>query len=79
VDARRSFEIRLDSETAGPTLNRYAHICLTKLRSHAAGVLDTGDLAALDTLLDESQPCSIVRRSDLMVRAARTTWIARRP
>jgi trans-aconitate methyltransferase len=79
VDARRPFEIRLDSATAGPALNRYAHTCLTRLRSHASDLLDTDDLTALDTLLDEVQPNSILRRRDLTMLTTRTTWIARRP
>lgn len=49
------------------------------LRSHATTALDTDDLAALDALLDETQPHSIARRDDLNVRTTRTTWIARRP
>ncbi|MEU9096760.1 class I SAM-dependent methyltransferase [Streptomyces sp. NPDC048361] len=79
VEARRPFEIALDRTQAGPALNRYAHVCLAKLRSHAATVLDTNDLATLDTLLDETQPHSIARRDDLCVRTVRTTWIGRRP
>ncbi|WP_432147089.1 hypothetical protein [Streptomyces sp. bgisy084] len=62
-----------------PTLTSYAQVCLAKLRSHATEFLDTDDLAALDTLPDETQPHSIVRRADLSVRTSRTTWIARRP
>jgi trans-aconitate methyltransferase len=79
VDAHRPFEIGLDGSQAGPALGRYAQICLTKLRSHADEALDADDLAALDALLDETQPHSILRRDDLTVRTTRTTWIARRP
>ncbi|MFG3289165.1 class I SAM-dependent methyltransferase [Streptomyces sp. NPDC048179] len=79
VEERRPFEIRLDRAQAGPALNDYAHICLTKLRSHATDVLDSDDLATWGTLLDPGQPHSIARRDDLGVCATRTTWIARRP
>ncbi|WP_020552142.1 hypothetical protein [Embleya scabrispora] len=79
VDARRPFEIGLDGSQAGPALGRYARTCLTELRSHADEALDADDLAALDTLLDETQPHGILRRDDLTVRTTPTTWIARRP
>ncbi|MFD8542755.1 class I SAM-dependent methyltransferase [Streptomyces sp. NPDC059649] len=79
VEARRTFEIRLDRTQAAPALSSYAQVCLAKLRSHATEVLDMDDLAALDALLDETQPHSIVRRDDLSMRTSRTTWIARRP
>ncbi|MFI6339906.1 class I SAM-dependent methyltransferase [Streptomyces sp. NPDC050535] len=79
VEERRPFEIRLDYAQIGPSLNAYAQICLAKLRSHATDVLEADDLAALDALLDETQPHSIARRDDLSVHTTRTTWIARRP
>lgn len=79
VEERRRFEIRLDGAQAGPALNAYAHLCLAKLRSHATDVLEADDLAALDALLDETQPQSIAVRGDLSVRTTRTTWLARRP
>jgi 2-polyprenyl-3-methyl-5-hydroxy-6-metoxy-1,4-benzoquinol methylase len=79
LEERHPFEIRLDHTQAGPSLNAYAHDCLAELRSHAASVLDADDLAALDALLDETRPHSIVRRDDLGVRTTRTTWIACRP
>ncbi|MEU9798879.1 class I SAM-dependent methyltransferase [Streptomyces sp. NPDC051000] len=79
VEERRPFEIRLDHAQAGPSLNAYAQSCLAKLRSHATDVLDADDLAALDALLDETQPQSIAHREDLRVHTTRTTWIARRP
>jgi len=79
LDAGRAFEIRVDSSQAGPSLNRYAQLVLTRLRSHAEGALSADDLAALDTLLDNAQPNGIAHRRDLTVRTTRTTWIARRP
>ncbi|MEU4986065.1 class I SAM-dependent methyltransferase [Streptomyces sp. NPDC021969] len=79
VEEVRPFEIRLDHAQAGPSLNAYAHMCLAKLRSHATDVLDADDLAALDALLDGTQPHSIAHRDDLRVHTTRTTWIARRP
>ncbi|MGW6268890.1 class I SAM-dependent methyltransferase [Streptomyces sp. NPDC055060] len=79
VEERRPFEIHLDTMQAGPALNAYAHLFLAKLRSHATDVLEADDLAALDALLDETHPRSIMRRGDLSVRTTRTTWLARRP
>ncbi|MFD9749055.1 class I SAM-dependent methyltransferase [[Kitasatospora] papulosa] len=76
---KRPFEIRLDHAQAGPSVNAYAQGFLAKLRSHATDLLDADDLAALDVLLDETQPNSIARRGDLRVHTTRTTWIARRP
>ncbi|MFC9428149.1 class I SAM-dependent methyltransferase [Streptomyces sp. NPDC056987] len=78
VDERRPFEIRLTASQAGPALGRYAQVCLTRLRSHVGDALEADDLAALDTLLDQTHPLGIVRRGDLSVRTTRTTWIARR-
>ncbi len=79
LDARRVFEIHVDGSQAGPALNRYAQLFLAKLRSHAGDALAVDDLAALDTLLDATQPNSIAHRRDLTVRTTRTTWLARRP
>ncbi|MFI2242534.1 class I SAM-dependent methyltransferase [Streptomyces chrestomyceticus] len=79
VEERRPFEIRLDGTQAGPALNTYAHLSLAKLRSHATDILQADDLAALDALLDETQPQSIAHRDDLSVRTTRTTWLAHRP
>ncbi|MGH4034062.1 class I SAM-dependent methyltransferase [Actinomycetota bacterium Odt1-20B] len=76
---KRPFEIRLDHAQAGPSVNAYAQAFLAKLRSHATDLLDADDLAALDVLLDGTQPNSIARRDDLRVHTTRTTWIARRP
>ncbi|MFJ9908916.1 class I SAM-dependent methyltransferase [Streptomyces sp. NPDC101152] len=78
VAERRRFQIRLTTSQAGQMLGRYAQVCLTKLRSHADDALEADDLAALDALLVETHPLSIVRRGDLSVRTTRTTWIARR-
>jgi len=74
----RPFEVRLDRETAGPALNRYARACLAMLRSHAESALADDDLAALDALLDDTRADSIGRRGDLTVRTTRTAWVARR-
>lgn len=79
VEARRPFEIHLRGSRTGTSLPRYAHICLSRLRSHGAGALAAEDLAALDALLDETRPNSVARRGDLTVRTTRTTWVARRP
>ncbi|MFF3013632.1 class I SAM-dependent methyltransferase [Streptomyces sp. NPDC057939] len=79
VEARRPFDIDLTAAQAGPALNRYAEVCLAKLRFHGAGSLEADDRAALDALLDDAHPYGIAGRGDLGVRTTRTTWIARRP
>ncbi|MFE9458566.1 class I SAM-dependent methyltransferase [Streptomyces californicus] len=76
---RRPYEIHLDRAQAGPRLNAYAQSSLGTLRSHAAGLLGSEDLDALDALLDETHPHGVARREDLSVRTTRTAWIARRP
>lgn len=79
LETRRPFGIDLTYAQAGPELNRYAQVCLAKLRFHADDALPAEDLAALDALLDGTRAASIARRDDLSVRTTRTTWIARRP
>jgi hypothetical protein len=41
--------------------------------------MSADDLATLDILVDSDGPDSVLRREDLVVRAARTVWVARRP
>ncbi|MFJ2771113.1 class I SAM-dependent methyltransferase [Streptomyces sp. NPDC087300] len=59
-------------------IGRYAHGSLQRIRGVAAATLPPEDLAALDELLDEDSPNSILRRDDLAVRTERTVWAARR-
>lgn len=79
LESRRQFDVRVNSEQAGPALNRYAQLFLAKLGSAAEGHLSSDDSTALKALLDEAQPDSIIRRQDLTVHTPRTTWLVRRP
>jgi hypothetical protein len=49
------------------------------MRSGLDGQLSAGDLAAFDALIDGDGPDGVLRREDLVVRAARDAWVARRP
>jgi hypothetical protein len=49
------------------------------MRTAIDGRISAADLATLDTLIDDHGPDSVLRRDDLVVRAARTGWAARRP
>lgn len=79
LESRRQFDVHVNSEQAGPALNRYAQLFLAKLYSAAEGHLSSDDSTALNALLDETQPDSIMRRRDLTVHTPRTTWLVRRP
>jgi SAM-dependent methyltransferase len=59
-------------------VGRYAVLSLSHLRGSVAQALPAEDLTALDQLLDPGRTDSILRRSDLAVRAERTVWAARR-
>ncbi|MEV6795024.1 class I SAM-dependent methyltransferase [Streptomyces sp. NPDC051320] len=78
LEERRPFAIDLRAPLPAAA-GRYAQASLRILRSHADGRLSETDLVALDTLLDGDGRHSILRRQDLTVRSARTTWAARRP
>lgn len=77
LEAQRRFEIDL-AAPLGPAVNRYAQVCLNKLRGHAAGLLDADDQAALDVLVGDGV-LGVSGRQDLTVRTGRTTWVGRRP
>ncbi|MBB4685655.1 class I SAM-dependent methyltransferase [Amycolatopsis jiangsuensis] len=62
-----------------PTIGRYALTVMRRLRAAVADQLPEEDLAALDDLLDTDSPRSLLRRTDLAVRAERHVWAARRP
>ncbi|MET9503925.1 methyltransferase [Streptomyces sp. NPDC006622] len=64
----------LRSDVAG----RYALSGLRRMRDGIASVLTAEDLTALDRLLDDDSPHSVLRRGDLTVRTERTVWAARR-
>ncbi|MFF0813937.1 class I SAM-dependent methyltransferase [Rhodococcus sp. NPDC003318] len=57
---------------------RYARHWLGRTRDFLADKLAADDLEALDRLLAEEGPDSLVRRDDLTVRGTRTAWAARK-
>ena len=76
VVEQRVFDI--DIRPAPPAANAYAHRVLTGMRNRLAEQLSAGDIAALDRLLDPGKEEFVLRRSDLVVRGARTAWAAHR-
>jgi SAM-dependent methyltransferase len=77
VEAERTVTVNL-----GPphteAVGRYALSSLRRMRPGVAHTLSPEDLTALDQLLDDQSPHSILRRGDLTVRTERTVWAARR-
>ena len=76
VAEERTFAI--DVSPAPPAANRYAHRVLSGMRNRLADRLCADDLAALDRLLDPGDEEFVLRRTDLVVRGARTAWAAHR-
>ena len=52
---------------------------LRRTRTHVDELLDAGDLAAIDILIDEDDPRGVARRPDVFVAAWREIAVARRP
>jgi SAM-dependent methyltransferase len=77
VLAERDFAIDLTPPLPAAA-GRYAQASLRRLRSGLDGLLDTGDLAALDALIDGDGPDGVLRRTDLTVRTTRTVYMAER-
>ena len=77
VEAERTLSVDLKPPLPAPA-RRYAEVTLRRLRPALDGSLVAEDLAALDLLLDDDAPESVLRREDLTVRAERTVWAARR-
>jgi SAM-dependent methyltransferase len=78
VEAERQFDIELRHplpEAAG----RYARAMLRRMRGAVGERLEADDLAVLDVLIDSDGPDGVLRRDDLVVRAERSVWMARRP
>ncbi|MER5642442.1 class I SAM-dependent methyltransferase [Kitasatospora sp. NPDC002227] len=76
--AEREFTVRLDAPAPAATA-RYAHGRLRRLSTALADRLSDEDLATLARLTDPVGPDSVLRRTDLTVRAHRSAWLARRP
>jgi hypothetical protein len=75
---KRIFVIDLPSPQPAAT-GRYATAYLGRVGPALASLLSHNDRATLATLLDNTDPRSLVRRPDLTVRATRTAWAVRRP
>lgn len=73
VEAERRFDIALRAPLPAAT-GRYARVCLQRMRHRLEGSLTTDDLADLDAAAATAED-----RDDLVVRATRTVWVARRP
>jgi ubiquinone/menaquinone biosynthesis C-methylase UbiE len=73
IETERRFDIVLRAPLPGAT-GRYAQVSLQRMRHGLDGRLDAGDLAALDAVAS-----GVLDRDDLVVRASRTVWLARRP
>jgi SAM-dependent methyltransferase len=58
--------------------NRYARAYLQLIRDRLSDRLAAEDLATLNSLLEEADPQSILRRTDLDIHGTRQAWIARR-
>lgn len=69
----------LEASPAPPGTGRYAHAWLHRARPALAERLDAADLAALDRLLADDARDGVLHRGDLVLRAGRTAWAARRP
>jgi len=78
VVTEQRFELELASPLA-PAARRYALGYLKRSRSRAESALSPDDLAALDALTSNDGPHSVLSRTDLHIRGARTLWIGRRP
>jgi SAM-dependent methyltransferase len=78
IEAERPFAIDL-APPLPASAGRYAQASLRRIRRSLDGRMSSGDLAALDTLIDSDGPHGVLQRDDLTVRAARTVWVARRP
>lgn len=78
LEAKRPFDIDLRRPLPAAT-GRYARACLRRLRAYVGALVDSEDLATLDTLIDSDGPESLLRREDLTVRTTRTVRAAERP
>ncbi|MGW7574492.1 class I SAM-dependent methyltransferase [Streptomyces sp. NPDC054765] len=77
VEDERTITVNIEGARS-EAIGRYAYGSLRRIRGVAAPALSPEDLAALDELLDNNSPNSLLRREDLAVRTERTVWAARR-
>jgi SAM-dependent methyltransferase len=78
VEEERTFEAEIRSPLP-ERAKRFAQVSLGRTRERVADRLSAEDLALLDGLLNIDSPESLMRRDDLVVRASRIGWAARRP
>ncbi|MFE9426873.1 class I SAM-dependent methyltransferase [Kitasatospora sp. NPDC006697] len=78
VEPERRFTVELASPLPDPAA-RYARLVLARNRERLGDQLGAADLEVLDALIDGPGPENVLRRSDLLVRAERRVWVARRP
>jgi SAM-dependent methyltransferase len=76
--AERAFGIELSAPLPAAA-GRFAQAYLRRTRTHLDGALAGDDLAALDVLIADDGPGSVLRRQDLTIRGTRTLWTATRP
>jgi SAM-dependent methyltransferase len=76
VEAQRTITVDVNRAKSSAVVD-YAYTALTRMRAGVGSLLDPEDLAELDKLLDTDGPESILRRSDIAVRAERAVWAAR--
>ena len=56
---------------------RNAHTFLSRMRESLEDELTAADFHTLEVLLDDSDPRSVLARTDLSMRGSRTAWAAR--
>lgn len=78
VRAARVFDAEECPPVREPTRS-YARALFGMFAGAARDRLDAADVAALDVLLDDTDPRGLARREDLTLRATRRTWAAERP
>ncbi|MGH3155080.1 MAG: class I SAM-dependent methyltransferase [Streptosporangiaceae bacterium] len=78
IVAERPFEIDLTSPLPAAA-GRYIQGTLRRARGQLEETLGADDLAALDILIADDGPHSVLHRQDLSIRGSRTLWAGRRP
>ncbi|MEU1115541.1 MULTISPECIES: class I SAM-dependent methyltransferase [unclassified Streptomyces] len=76
VEAERTVAVDIDG-AGSEAVGRYALEGLRRIRGTVDEVLSPTDIAALDRLLEEEGPHSILNRTDLKVHTERQAWAAR--
>lgn len=77
-DIADMWRIEIDIDPVDHTARKYAHTALSRTREGLENHLSADDLDALDRLISGHGPESVLHRTDLAVRGARTVWIARK-